>query len=335
MDGAKAQPLRPTPSRYLLILIAVAFGILIAGVLLRPEHAAPAPVSESEALRLQMQAERRGLERRRLFFATKARQFVSAAEAARANPQSVQSGIPRSGERVVVVAGSGQAEPFWMDVVIAGVARVPCGESAVEEVVIPAVLPPQFSSGAIFNVDGQLLGLASRCGGRDVLVTPESYVRIANRKPNLFERAGIRVRREPAGLRVVALRQDSAFASAGVQTGDLIIQVNSAPVENEDQLALGAELRVSRSGRALTVRTHEAASPAGVQWNRESRAPQVAAVTPESPAANIGLRPGDAVLRVNGRPERSRSTIESLLLKSSPQIVVLRNGVELLLEAAK
>jgi hypothetical protein len=345
-EGTTAPP-RPggsTSRRYLLALIGASVTILIAGIWLRPPDAPPPPVSESESLRLQMQAQRRDLERRALFFSTRARELVSIAEQARSRPDSVPIAQAKSGERLIVLAASSGGDPVWWDTAVAGAARRNCNGMAAEEIVVASPLAAVFAGGAAFTLDGGLVGLIAQCGEESTLLTPKAFAAQAEAAParDLYEAEGLRVRLERApgreGARVLELRRTSAYLAAGLQAGDLIMEVNGEPLTSIEQLGAAAapaalEMRVLRGTRELEIRSGPRTSGSGIRWLLRGRSAEVASVAAGSPGARWGLRTGDVVLRAGPRRYPRPAVVDELLSRSDiADLVVLRGASELWLE---
>jgi regulator of sigma E protease len=104
---------------------------------------------------------------------------------------------------------------------------------------------------------------------------------------------------------------DSVGASAGLKAGDRVVTVDGKPVENWDQFSMAIvgkakrQVRIGyvRDGRAselLLVPAAQGKYEMGDIGIQPLLHPEVATVTPGQPAAEAGLRPGDAILAVNG-----------------------------------
>ncbi|MFW6080186.1 MAG: PDZ domain-containing protein, partial [Gemmatimonadota bacterium] len=135
-----------------------------------------------------------------------------------------------------------------------------------------------------------------------------------------------------AGAEIVSVRPESPAEEAGLEVGDVVVALDGEDVANvgDLQAALAglepgteAVLDVYREGRRVRVPVELGLIRSGVTPEREP-APEppgparlgfgvsesegrvvIAAVSPRSPALEAGLRPGQRVLAVNGRPARS------------------------------
>jgi serine protease Do len=143
--------------------------------------------------------------------------------------------------------------------------------------------------------------------------------------------------KEAAGVVVATVEKDSPAARAGVKVQDVILAINGKKVKSYDafrnEVALlppgsKARLDVIRDGKSIevTVKLGERPAAAALQKEQSAEEPQqvlglevqdltrdladrfhyplgegviVSAVTPGSPAADKGIRPGDLILSVN------------------------------------
>lgn len=123
----------------------------------------------------------------------------------------------------------------------------------------------------------------------------------------------------PRGMLVTEVPSGSAAEKAGLRPGDLIVSIGNTDLDDKDEY-LGV-LRTSPAGEplSLTVRRgedvvrlsarptafsdREAAAVAARRWGIEAgfgRGVTVSGVASGSPAARLGLRPGDALLQIGG-----------------------------------
>ena len=123
----------------------------------------------------------------------------------------------------------------------------------------------------------------------------------------------------PRGMLVTEVAPDSPAARSGVRPGDLLLSVGGTELDDKDQY-LGAlrtstvgetlPLVVRREGRDVRLSAEPAAFDekeanrlAAHRWGiavNVGKGATVASVTPGSPAARLGLRPGDRLVQIGG-----------------------------------
>jgi regulator of sigma E protease len=169
---------------------------------------------------------------------------------------------------------------------------------------------------------GDRLALAVERGGQPLSVS----LAVAERKGlDIFQQAsrvgwlGLQHRRQATKLGIP--RADAPAAAAGLRSGDRIVSVNGAPVE--DWPALAAAYAAAGEGGRVTLGL--AAEGEGEDAAAAERALEVPAlgslaalgvvpatvlisdVTPDSAAASAGLAPGDLIVALDGQPVGSFS----------------------------
>ena len=171
--------------------------------------------------------------------------------------------------------------------------------------------------------------------------------------------------RRPAGVLIENVYPNGPADQAGIRTGDVILDVNGRPVDDAQALNYriatlpigdSAEMTIWRQGeqRALMLPIRTAPenppratveltgsqplagatvanlSPAVAEELGLERAYSgvvIVAVRPRSPAQEIGLQPGDRILRVNGEEVSSTSSLRKQLSRRSAQWqIVLGRG---------
>ncbi|WP_370153201.1 Do family serine endopeptidase [Ferrovibrio sp.] len=168
----------------------------------------------------------------------------------------------------------------------------------------------------------------------------------------------------PAGVLINAVRRDSPAGRAGLQAGDVVLAVDGREVNDPQALKfristrkLGetASLDVLREGRRIAVAVPLSQAPedpprnltllrgnqplAGATVGNLSPAfaeelgadtledgVVVTEVEPGSPAHRLRIRPGDRVIRVNGRAVRLVADLQALLQASDKWSVELQRG---------
>lgn len=118
-------------------------------------------------------------------------------------------------------------------------------------------------------------------------------------------------------------------AKAGLQPGDVIIRIGNEPINDFEDLKLaitmnaGTALRVEylRNGRKQTTvmtpeRENSEYGPVGKAGIRPWFDPTVGKVRKGSPAEKAGLRPGDRIVSVNGKPVDNMADVDEVLTKA-------------------
>ena len=233
--------------RYLAVLCLGALGILVAGVLMRPEKSAAPIPSESDLLQLQLSAQRRDFDRRGLFLRTKARELARFVSDARMGASSVPHRVPEPGETIVLVG----PHDSWAGAVTAGVFQTTCSEIRIDEIGTTIVIPANLDNAVAFDLDNNLAGYVISCEDRRLLTTPEGF-KTWTAERALEDRlafAGVHVVQAGAELEVIAVAQDSEFRRAGLREGDRIVQPAS-----RSELPDAAELVIRRGQRTRTLK---------------------------------------------------------------------------------
>ena len=135
---------------------------------------------------------------------------------------------------------------------------------------------------------------------------------------------------------VMSVAPGSVFAQAGLQTGDLIEQVNGEYFATTAAALAAIEAAGAESGQAtVTYRRDGIADPmtatvvvADGAAEGQSH-PLIMGIAPDSPAEQAGLQPGDVVLDFNDEPMESREALQTITRAHLDELVTLtvwRNG---------
>jgi Do/DeqQ family serine protease len=241
-----------------------------------------------------------------------------------------------------------------------------------------AAINPGNSGGALVDMSGRLVGINtaifSRSGGSNGIgfAIPANLVRVvaeAGASGGPLERPWIGARLQdvssdiadslgmeyPNGAMVATVLEGSAGARAGLRPGDVILEVNGRPIEDEGAfgyrmatLSVGgvAVFRVLRQGRVMELTVELEAQPPGVDTGTITIAGttrfsgvEAATLTPYlaqryevsgqgggvlilnvergSPAEQFGLKVGDILLRLNGIKLDSAGLFEQVALSGA------------------
>ena len=122
----------------------------------------------------------------------------------------------------------------------------------------------------------------------------------------------------------------TAAARAGLQSGDLVVEVDSVPVEDWEGLraALGrargrSEILVKRGSEGLSVSLTVPANPDLAAWGVVPATILVSEVTPGLPADRAGIKGGDLLLAVDGQPAGSFAAFASQVRTSRGRPLLL------------
>lgn len=151
--------------------------------------------------------------------------------------------------------------------------------------------------------------------------------------------------KNPGGVLVGDVSPNSPAQAAGLQRGDIILEVNGKPMTDSNQLRMTismmqpgseAKLKVVHDGsqRELTIKLHELPTEQA-ENNQETTGVVVKRVNPSSPLADSGLREGDVIQEVNHQPVKNVSDFYNAMNKDAgnPLLLVNRGGRTLFITA--
>jgi hypothetical protein len=264
--------------RYIAVLCLTAVAVLVAGVLLRPRES-PAPVqSDSDFLQLQLMAQKRDLQRRSLFFQTKAADLVASAQAARAKPAQFLEVLRSSGDIVLLVATDKAGLPIWAATSTVGMTTEDCNGRTLDEIGTTITIPVTLSDATAFDLDDNVAGFVVPCGDRRILTTRKGFQQFM--EPTLSELlrtcCGLEVTPSPArpGVDIVNIDAESLLAKTGGRPGDRIVQLNGSAVSTEQDLQVlttgtPVEILVERGKRNRRVKLTLPGSESGKKGSAE------------------------------------------------------------------
>jgi serine protease Do len=287
----------------------------------------------------------------------------------------------RTGEWVLAIGSPFGLENSATAGIVSATARAVGGESSLPFIQTDVAVNPGNSGGPLFNMQGEVIGINSMIfsatGGymglsfaipidvatnvRDQLIKTGRVVhgRIGvgaqDVTAQLAQSFGLD---RPRGALVSAVEGDSPAKAAGIQAGDIILQVNGRDIERSGDLAAAitrlkpgneVKLRVWRENkeRELVVRVgelkQESGRVAGRAADDESDARLGIAVRPLNPeekkqvdttgnivvervdgaAALAGVQPGDIILGINGRPIESVKQLRAAVKDAKNSVALL------------
>jgi Do/DeqQ family serine protease len=161
--------------------------------------------------------------------------------------------------------------------------------------------------------------------------------------------------KKPQGVIVTDVVKGSPAEKAGIKSGDLVLEIDGREVKNSIQLRAYVQskkpgdkvkLKVLRDGKEMVISVNlgsadkfASAQPSkersqntkdiGISVREERGKVIVQSVDPNSPAARVGIEPGDVILKINGKDIKSiedyRRAIEEAKAKGSV-LMLLQSG---------
>ncbi len=257
----------------------------------------------------------------------------------------------------LVIARAPDGHPLWLAGMTGSVVPVRCGELAIRELAFGAPVPEAFAGGGLFDLDGNLLALATPCAGHIALVPMSDIAAALERQATpefrLWARYGFRVAPaasiQPAlpggasGLVVVETLVGGPADRVGLWPGDQIAATQNGPVTGLPDLESLAdasrtgrlEVRRRRGSVVLTL-VHDSVGRgrAEVVAGRPAGALVLRHVGAGSRAERAGLRAGDTILQIGRSRRPSAAAVDRALTAGGALFLVYereghRHGVVL------
>jgi serine protease Do len=235
---------------------------------------------------------------------------------------------------------------------------------------------PGNSGGPLFNMNGEVIGINSQIYSRSGGYQGISFAIPIDLAMNIEQqivstgkvqrgRLGVTAQElnqalaesfglgSPNGALVSSVEKGGPAASAGLQTGDVILSLDNKPISGSAELAASVstlkpgqqvQLKIWRQGNAMdvtaTVGSFSDNKVARAGDNTPAKGKLGVAVRPLSPAeaggqggllveqasgpaARAGVQAGDIILSINGRPVTSVEALKAELAKNSKQVAIL------------
>jgi Do/DeqQ family serine protease len=174
-------------------------------------------------------------------------------------------------------------------------------------------------------------------------------VNIQDINPNLKQ--AFNLKNGQQGALVAGVLEGSAAKKAGIKAGDLIVAVDDAPTTSAGQLRsqigvktigenvkltvlrddekkqVNVEIEKTRQPVALTAK-HKLLEGVQFEDNTDGQGVVISKLTPNSPAAFSGLRPGDVIIGTNRMQVDNLRDLNAALTRSSKELLlqISRNG---------
>ncbi len=219
-------------------------------------------------------------------------------------------------------------------------------------------LAPELDGGPAIDLDGRIVGINIMVRGEGLTIpidramkvieslksrrqrTPKSSIGIELQDLTDEMKQFLKVER---GALITAVMPGSPASRAGLLPMDVVTGIDGQPAASAGELigkitaapsGTKFQLNLKRAGleRTLEVETSKVRKDAtgagdfGIRLFREQNGVRVTEVLADSPAQKLGLRPGDRILTIDGRPVRGFADFQSLTVAGQVQLWLIRRG---------
>ena len=249
-------------------------------------------------------------------------------------------------------------EAKFVPAYVLDIASVRCGQQRIEELRSSVGWSRDMAGGAVFDLDGRLIGLIVPCEDRFAAVTVDGVDAMLGSGRSVEGRI---VGRYGMKLGLLTDAEQLHFASnqrvvvrevwngypadaVGFRPGDIVVAISAEPIGSPDQLAPLVEashietfdVAVRRGSDVVSITLPTTDTPLGpddetrtspgIVWDPPPVGHRVGAVVPDSPAARVGLRAGDRLVRINLEEPESFAEVEAALAAEREAPIFLEVG---------
>jgi len=219
-------------------------------------------------------------------------------------------------------------------------------------------LAPELDGGPAIDLDGRIVGINIMLRGEGLTIPIDRAMKVieslkSGRRKTPKSSIGIELQdltdemkrflKVERGALITAVMPGSSASRAGLLPMDVVTGVGGQPVASAGELigkitaapaGTKLQLNLNRAGveRTLEVETSSVRKDAaggddfGIRLFREQNGVRVTEVLAGSPAQKLGLRPGDRILTINGRPVRGFTDFQSPTGTGQVQLWLIRRG---------
>jgi hypothetical protein len=269
-------------------------------------------------------------------------------------PPSIVAAESIGGRWLLIAGRSSDHKLVWTVSMDGGSRGAECEGTPYRELVVNTPLSDDLAGAGVFDLDGALAGIVMRCGAAHHVAAaagiPGLLKSLEAFDKRLQSRYGVRVTPldEKAsqlfevanGLLLVELRNGGPAARMGLMAGDVILAADDQTVSSLadlwgalERVGTGAPVTLTaiRGGRKTpivlnppqtTLPTHSS-DMLGIGFQSLSRLLPPVSIEPDSPAYKAGLRSGDRILQMGGRPEPPVAEMRRMMAAADKKPVLI------------